>query len=52
MVTGFEDQYVIIGGTACDLIMENEELPFRATKDIDIVLIVRKQIVKNALPGM
>lgn len=23
---GFEDQYVIIGGTACDLIMENEEL--------------------------
>lgn len=37
---GFEDQYVIIGGTACDVIMENEELPFRATKDIDIVLIV------------
>ena len=31
---GFENQYVIIGGTACDLIMENEELPFRATKDI------------------
>ena len=26
---GFENQYVIIGGTACDLIMENEELPFR-----------------------
>ena len=25
---GFENQYVIIGGTACDLIMENEELPF------------------------
>ncbi len=37
---GYEDLYVIIGGTACDLIMENEELPFRATKDIDIVLIV------------
>lgn len=36
----FENQYVIIGGTACDLIMQNEELPFRATKDIDIVLIV------------
>ena len=30
---GFENQYVIIGGTACDLIMENEELPFRAIKD-------------------
>ena len=37
---GYKDQYVIIGGTACDLIMESEELPFRATKDIDIVLIV------------
>lgn len=37
---GYENQYVIIGGTACDLIMEREELPFRATKDIDIVLIV------------
>ena len=37
---GFENQYVIIGGTACDLIMENEDLPFRATKDVDIVLIV------------
>ena len=37
---GFANQYVIIGGTACDLIMENEELPFRATKDVDIVLIV------------
>ena len=33
---GYEEQYVIIGGTACDLIMENEELPFRATKDIDL----------------
>lgn len=37
---GFENQYVIIGGTACDLIMENEKLSFRATKDIDMVLIV------------
>ena len=46
MVTGFEDQYVIIGGKACDLIMENEELPFRATKDIDIVLIVESITVE------
>jgi len=29
---GFENQYVIIGGTACDLIMENEELPFRKAR--------------------
>ncbi|MDO4712090.1 MAG: hypothetical protein Q4A75_08940 [Peptostreptococcaceae bacterium] len=37
---GFENQYIIIGGTACELIMENEEIPFRATKDLDIVLII------------
>lgn len=36
----FSEQYVIIGGTACDLLMEQEELEFRATKDLDIVLIV------------
>ncbi len=28
---GFENQYVIIGGNACDLIMEDNKLPFRAT---------------------
>jgi len=37
---GFEEQYVVIGGTACDLLMEKEDLAFRATKDLDIVLIV------------
>ncbi len=36
----FDSQYVIIGGTACDLIMFDEGLSFRATKDIDIVFIV------------
>lgn len=37
---GHEDQYVIIGGTACDLLMTSEGLDFRATKDIDMVLVV------------
>lgn len=37
---GFEDQYTIIGGTACDLLMSNDGLSFRATKDIDLVLII------------
>lgn len=36
----FEEQYVIIGGTACDILMSEEGLDFRATKDIDLVLIV------------
>lgn len=37
---GYEKQYVLIGGTACDLLMSNEGLDFRATKDIDLVLII------------
>lgn len=37
---GYENQYTIIGGTACDLLMSNEGLDFRATKDIDLVLII------------
>ena len=43
---GFEDQYVVIGGTACDLLMENEDMTFRATKDVDIVLIVESITVE------
>lgn len=37
---GFEGQYVVIGGTACNLLMENADMTFRATKDVDVVLIV------------
>lgn len=37
---GYESQYVIIGGAACDLIMSEEDMAFRVTKDIDMVLIV------------
>lgn len=37
---GYENQYTIIGGTACDILMTEEGLNFRATKDIDLVLIL------------
>ncbi|MBP7152061.1 MAG: hypothetical protein KBA43_05300 [Paludibacteraceae bacterium] len=36
----FPDNYVIIGGTACDIIISDAELTPRATKDIDIILVV------------
>ena len=36
----FANQYVLIGGTAASLTMEEAGLPFRATKDLDIVLHV------------
>ena len=37
---GLEDCYVLIGGTACDLWMGERALDFRATKDLDMVLVV------------
>jgi hypothetical protein len=39
--------YVLIGGTACDLLFTDAGLPYRATKDIDIVLCV--EVVDAAL---
>lgn len=36
----FADNYVLIGGTACTLAMEDAGLLFRATRDLDIVLCV------------
>lgn len=36
----YHDNYIIIGGTACDVIIEDAGLTPRATKDIDIILIV------------
>ena len=37
---GFDEQYVIIGGTVCDLLISDQGGNFRATRDIDMVLIV------------
>src|SRR5213076_1877560 len=37
---GHEEQYVLLGGAACELVMDDVGLDFRATKDLDIVLIV------------
>lgn len=34
------DKFILIGGTACDIAMSQMGLDFRATKDLDIVLII------------
>lgn len=34
------NKYVFIGGTACDILMGELGAPFRATRDLDIVLII------------
>lgn len=36
----WRDQYVLIGGVASWLTMDEAGLPFRATKDLDIVLVI------------
>ena len=36
----YESQYVLIGGAACDIVFESNETAFRATRDLDMVLIV------------
>lgn len=36
----YKEQYVLIGGTACDIVFESNEANFRATRDLDIVLII------------
>lgn len=36
----FTDNYIIIGGTACDIVINNIGLTPRATKDIDIILVI------------
>lgn len=38
--SGQNKKYVLIGGAACDIAMTDAGLDFRATKDIDIVLII------------
>lgn len=36
----YSEQYVLIGGTACNLLLEDAGVPARVTKDLDVVLIV------------
>jgi hypothetical protein len=46
----YTDCYIIIGGTACDIIINDAGLTPRATKDIDIILVIealRPEFVKQ-----
>lgn len=36
----YTDCYTVIGGAACDIIMSQANFDFRATKDIDMILII------------
>lgn len=37
---GFDRHYALIGGAACHVVMDEVGLAFRATKDLDIVIVV------------
>ena len=36
----YTGQYVFIGGTACDILLDEIGASFRATKDLDVVLLI------------
>lgn len=42
---GYEEQYVLIGGAACDIVFESNDASFRATRDLDMVLIVEAPLL-------
>ena len=45
----YVDQYVLIGGAACDISFHENEMDFRATKDLDMVLVVEALTEEFAL---
>lgn len=45
---GLEDCYAVIGGTACSIILANADLDFRATKDIDVILLIENRLPETA----
>ncbi|WP_052767488.1 hypothetical protein [Klebsiella aerogenes] len=42
----FSDDYVLIGGNACALNFQKLDAPFRATVDLDLVLIIERENAK------
>ena len=40
---GYEDCYTIIGGTACDILMSEVRVDFRATRDVDMILLIENR---------
>ncbi|MBP3883518.1 MAG: hypothetical protein J6D54_01085 [Olsenella sp.] len=45
-MAGFEDKYVLIGGGACSLLFEGAPQDFRATKDLDVVVMAASDDVE------
>ena len=41
---GYEDCYTVIGGFACEILLRHARLNFRATKDIDMILLIEDRL--------
>lgn len=41
--SAFDNNYVLIGGTACSILFDEVGEHFRATKDLDVVLIIENK---------
>ena len=39
---GYEENYVVIGGTACDAVLTGSTMQPRATADIDMIIVMEK----------
>ena len=46
---GFEEQYVLIGGAACDILFTGNAGQFRATRDLDLILFHKEFLFLTAL---
>lgn len=42
-MSGFRSHYVVIGGLATVLTLEDRNLPARATKDVDMIIICQPE---------
>lgn len=49
-MAGLEDSYVVIGGAAYEVLLGDADLEFRATKDVDMVLLVEGRLPEAAGP--
>jgi len=49
--SGYNEQYVIIGGAACDIVFDHADSSFRATKDIETALLTGDESV-SVPPGV
>lgn len=49
--SAFTNEYVVIGGAACSILMSAEDMDFRTTKDIDMDVKEAMQMLRDVYLG-